>query len=203
MGTATVTANYQHNLILALEAFIPDYLFIFAGQNNPEPEVPFCLITLINETPIGRPQKSHRTKIVDELTEQSYQLIQQDYEVNFTLTFRGLNFGASEQAARYLSIGLESDNLAYLLAQNGFGLLSYNSFPRAVININNTVNYVNDTIDITLLTNRSEEFAIEHFNSAEITGKLNYNEFTWNTDSQGTWDSGTPIESVLEIKVNV
>ena len=172
MNTATVSANYQHNLILALEQFIPDCLFILAGQNNPEPEVPFCLITLISETPIGRPQKSHRTNIVDELTESSYQLIQQDYQVNFTLTFRGLNFGQSEQYARYLSIGLESDNLVYLLAQQGFGLLNYDTFPRAVINVNNTVNYVNDTVDITLLTNRSEEFAIEHFNSANIEGTL-------------------------------
>lgn len=178
-----VTANYQTNLILALEAFIPDCLFIFAGQNNPEPETPFCLITLISETPVGRPQKSHRTKIVDELTELSYQLVQQDYEVNFTLTFRGLNFSVAEQYARYLSIGLESDVLAYHMSQNGFGILSYNSFPRAIININNTVNYVNDTVDITLLTNRSEEFAIEHFNSTNIIGTL-----------KGSADGTTSIE---------
>lgn len=165
-----VESNYNKNLVIALESIIPDCLFVIAGGNGVEPQPPYCLVTLISEVAEGRPQKTTKSRI--DGNNQAWQTIQQDYSLNFSLTFHGKLKSDSEKMCRYLNISLESDFSQDIFYQNGMGVLGYKTFPRLLTTTDNIIQYVNDTIDLELLVNRSEEFPIQIIDSVEILGEV-------------------------------
>ena len=163
-------SNYGKNMVLALEEILPDCLFVLAGQNGVEPQAPYCLVTIISETAEGRPQKTSKSEL--DADNKAWQLIQQDYIVNYTLTFHGKYKSDSERMCRYLGISLESDYAQDIFYQNGMGVLNYRTFPRPMVTTDNIVQYINDTIDLDILTNRSEYFPIQIIESVSIRGDI-------------------------------
>lgn len=166
-----VKTDYEHNIIKALQEVVPDCLFILHGRNGQEPKQGYCLVSIVSETPVGRGTKSS-TSMVD-VNDKAWQSFQRDYTVHYTMSFIGGSKSKAEEYCRYLSMALGSDFGEDVLIRNGFGLQDFTIFPRAVVVNNNVTQYLTDTIDLTVLTNRLEYFPVEVINEVNIAGDYN------------------------------
>lgn len=165
-----VETNYEQGIIRALKQVIPECTFILSGGNGVEIKPPYALVSLLTEEKIGMSEKTSTSKL--DANNKAWQLIQQQYDINYTITFHGKLKSEAEKWARYLSISLESEFTKQALYEQGLGFVDFNMFPRAVVNNNSVLAYTNDTIDITLRTTRSEWFPVEVIERVEITGDL-------------------------------
>ena len=165
-----VETNYEQGIIRALNKIIPECTFILSGGNGVEIAPPYALVSMLTEQKVGMSEKTSTSKL--DANNKSWQLVQQQYEINYAITFHGKLKSEAEKWARYLSISLESDFTHTALNDNGLSFVTSNVFPRAVVNNNTVVAYTNDTIDLTIRTARSEWFPVEVIDRVEITGDL-------------------------------
>ena len=197
-----VTPDYELNIIKALQEVIPECLFILHGRNGVEPTSPYCLVSIINESPLGKPQKTNTSKI-DPVTNMGWQTVSQDYAINYTMTFHGTSKSKSEEWCRYLSIALQSDYLTEIFIRWGMAVLDYNTFPRLLTTTNNVVQYLNDTIDIDVLTNRSEDFPVQVIEQVDIEGYYELYDFDWGNDEPLESDSGGEYSNYLKRETTI
>jgi len=199
----SVAPDYEHNIVKALQLLIPECTFILHGRNGVEPESPYCLVSILSETKSGRSEKTNSSKI-DPQTNMGWQTVSQNYLVNYTMTFHGTSKSQSEEWARYLSIAIESEFLLDIFHQYGMAVLDWSAFPRMITTTNNVVQYLNDTVDITILTNRSEDFPVHVIEEVNITGYYQPNDYQWSDDGSLESDNGKDYSNYIkrEIKIN-
>lgn len=145
------------------------FQYIFSGRNSAEPKSPFAYITQLSETPQGRGTKL--THVVEK-DGKFYEVVSRDFSVDFAITFHGLAKSDAEDACNYLTLGFESTKFQNLMHKNGIGLLDYTSTPRLIEAVNGVTNFINDTVNITILTTRVNYYEVDYFDSVKVTGDV-------------------------------
>jgi len=170
---------FEQRLIAALESTEPTIKYILADRNGVEPAAPYCLVSILNKTKIGKASKNITTKTKTQTTNQTVQVI-------YRLTLHALGTDPIQDTFETLHEGIESEDAIFKFYEQGLGVnfvsdLNYTSAPvDAVI-------YKRATFDITVLSNRIEDFYADEITDVSVTGAL--------TDANNT------IETI-EVNVN-
>ena len=153
-----IETDLEGNFIDALQAVMPDCLFILGGRNGNEPKTVYCLVQILNKTPQGLATRSHRAEIHDG---KEWQRITQDYYVDFNLTFYGKsNSESAKLAEEFLQIS-ESFYCTSRFAEHGYAIRDKQSIQR-VNNVNNGVySFLSDSIEISTSISITSRFLVD------------------------------------------
>lgn len=162
---------YNDKIVLACEKTLPNCLFIFASEyKSVEPKSPYCLITLVSETPSSTAEKTFYYEQQDD--EPVVEIVNKSYEVLYNFAFHGKSDSESEHLARKFSNGLESSFYYMAFMEQGFGILSSTVASRVNQPID-VVNYIRDVVIVNFSVNRIDSFESDYIEKIEADGLLN------------------------------
>lgn len=199
--TTPIVADNEKNIIRALEEIIPDCTFILAGRAGSPPKNPYCIVSILNRNKQSV-QRTNTTKL--DVSGKGWQTVLVDYLITYTITFEGEAKSKSEEWCDYLAIAMDSDFGQEVLDKHGMGFMDYQAIPRINLNINGNTAFVNDTISLTILTTRMEDFPVGYINRVQVKGDLNFVETFTDTNKILLSDSGEQIiSSLVEVEIDV
>lgn len=170
---------FEKRLISALEKVEPSILYILADRNGVEPAAPYCLVSILNKRKIGKASKNISTTTRTQTTNQAVQII-------YRLTLHALGTDEIQDTFETLHESFESDDTVFKFYEQGLGVstvsdITYTSAPV------DTVIYKRSTFDITVLSNRLEDFYADEIKEVSVNGEL--------TDADN-------ITTTIEVNVN-
>lgn len=158
---------YETKIITALKIIAPNIQFIFAYRNGVEPKAPYCLVTMMNTTNIGKP---HLTSTVQDGRE--VEAVTQTKELEVSFTFHLSATDTLQDWVDIFHIGLGSSFYTNAFGQNGLGIIDYTDIKYLENPVDSTVMYKDAVIDIIFRFDRIEEFYAPHILEVETRGNL-------------------------------
>lgn len=155
---------FEQRLIAALEKVEPTIKYILADRNGVEPAAPYCLVSILNKSKIGKASKNISTTTKTQTTNQAVQII-------YRLTLHALGTDIIQDTFETLHESFESDDTIFKFYEQGLGVntvsdITYTSAPvDAVI-------YKRATFDLTTLSNRLEDFYADEITDVTVNGEL-------------------------------
>ena len=164
---------FEQRLIAALEKIEPSILYILADRNGTEPAAPYCLVSILNKGKIGKATKNLTTQTKTQTTNQAVQIV-------YRLTLHALGTDIIQDTFETLHESFESEDAIYKMYDQGLGVntvsdINYTSAPV------DTIIYKRATFDLTVLSNRLEDFYADEITSVSAIGALTNNNNTVET----------------------
>jgi hypothetical protein len=175
--------KYESSLISALQKCLPTMKFILSDRNGVEPSAPYCLVNIIDIQNVGRPYLTTANKggiQVEEITQHKH--------ISVSLTLHAVATDSSQDAFERFSIGLGSSFVNNAFVQNGLGIVDYNDIVYQSTPVESstqgTVMYKRAILDLTLSSERTEEYESPFIKVVEVEGDI----IDTDTDLQMTID---------------
>lgn len=155
---------FEQRLIAAIETLAPSIKFILADRNGVEPAAPYCLVSILNKSKIGKSSKNFTTTTKTETTQQAVQIV-------YRLTLHALATDIAQDTFETFHEDLESDNATFKLYEQGLGIQSLSEITYTSAPVDTTI-YKRATFDITTLSNRINDTYVDEITDVSVTGTV-------------------------------
>lgn len=157
---------FEEAIIKSLKICLPDWTFVLADRNGVEPKAPYCLVSIIDSTNIGKPYLTTATK-----DDREVEIIQQNKEIDISLTLHALATDPKQNEFDRFHVGLGSSFVTSAFYQNNLSIMRYNDIVYVSTPVD-TINYKRAVMDITLFCERIEEFHAPFIKVVDTEGTL-------------------------------
>lgn len=155
---------FEQRLIAALEKIEPSILYILADRNGTEPAAPYCLVSILNKSKIGKSTKNLTTTTKTQTTNQAVQIV-------YRLTLHALGTDIIQDTFETLHEAFESEDAIFKMYDQGLGVNTLSEINYTSAPVDSTI-YKRATFDLTVLSNRLEDFYADEITSVSSTGTL-------------------------------
>lgn len=154
-------------IIDALQAVSPNTLFILSGRTGVEPDMPYCLVTLVDTRTMGQPDRIFTNNSEGAPVER----IIQNKRSTFHLSFVSQAKDSFQDEAEVIQTGFLSSRFIQQFAARGLGVILAKTLVPMIEVENGAVNYFCTTLSLVVTFQRINDFAMDDIHTVHTVGE--------------------------------